>query len=291
MTLWFVFALMTAAAIFAVLWPLGRGASATGRRQRGRGLPGPARRDRSRCRCRPDRRAGGRGRAGRDRRAGCSRPRTRERDVPARVEPRSAPRGRDRGAGRDCRSRRRRSISRSVRRSLPDLPLASRARHGRPPTKPLDNLVAQVEAHLEKNPTDGRGWTVLAPVLAQLGRYDDAARAYRNAITYAGDTAERRADLGEALRRPPTASSRRRPRPNSNARVARTPTTAKAQLFPRPCRRAGRPQGRRRDDLARACSPSARRRAVARRVQAALARVGGAATPALSRTRWPPRAT
>jgi cytochrome c-type biogenesis protein CcmH len=25
MTLWFVFALMTAAAIFAVLWPLGRG--------------------------------------------------------------------------------------------------------------------------------------------------------------------------------------------------------------------------------------------------------------------------
>ena len=26
MTLWFVFALMTAAAIFAVLWPLGRGA-------------------------------------------------------------------------------------------------------------------------------------------------------------------------------------------------------------------------------------------------------------------------
>ena len=28
MTLWFVFALMTVAAIFAVLWPLGRGASA-----------------------------------------------------------------------------------------------------------------------------------------------------------------------------------------------------------------------------------------------------------------------
>src|SRR4029453_4091074 len=51
----------------------------------------------------------------------------------------------------------------------------------------------------EKNPADGRGWTVLAPVLARLGRYDDAVRAYRNAITYAGDGAGRRADLAEAL--------------------------------------------------------------------------------------------
>jgi len=40
---------------------------------------------------------------------------------------------------------------------------------------------------------------VLAPVLARLGRYDDAVRAYRNAIAYAGDSAERRSDLGEAL--------------------------------------------------------------------------------------------
>jgi cytochrome c-type biogenesis protein CcmH len=59
--------------------------------------------------------------------------------------------------------------------------------------------VAQVEAHLEKNPGDARGWTVLAPVLARLGRYDDAVRAWRNAITYGGDSSERRADLGEAL--------------------------------------------------------------------------------------------
>ena len=36
MTLWFVFALMTAAAIFAVLWPLGRGARPQRDRQRGR---------------------------------------------------------------------------------------------------------------------------------------------------------------------------------------------------------------------------------------------------------------
>ena len=65
--------------------------------------------------------------------------------------------------------------------------------------QPLDNLVAQVEAHLEKSPADGRGWSVLAPVLARLGRYDEAIRAYRNSITYNGDSAERRADLGEAI--------------------------------------------------------------------------------------------
>jgi cytochrome c-type biogenesis protein CcmH len=81
---------------------------------------------------------------------------------------------------------------------LGDFPLVQRSR-APDATQPLDNLVAQVEQHLEKNPTDGRGWSVLAPVLTRLGRYDDAVRAFRNSITYNGDSAERRADLGEAL--------------------------------------------------------------------------------------------
>jgi cytochrome c-type biogenesis protein CcmH len=81
---------------------------------------------------------------------------------------------------------------------LGDFPLAERSRTA-DATQPLDNLVAQVEQHLEKSPADGRGWTVLAPVLARLGRYDEAVRAYRNSITYDGDNAERRADLGEAI--------------------------------------------------------------------------------------------
>ena len=81
---------------------------------------------------------------------------------------------------------------------LGDFPLAARSR-APDAAQPLENLIAQVEAHLENNPTDGRGWTVLAPVLARLGRYDDAVRAWRNAITYGGDSAERRADLGEVL--------------------------------------------------------------------------------------------
>ena len=36
-------------------------------------------------------------------------------------------------------------------------------------------------------------------MLMRIGRYDDAVRAYHNSITYNGDSAGRRADLGEAL--------------------------------------------------------------------------------------------
>lgn len=82
--------------------------------------------------------------------------------------------------------------------SLGDFPLAERQR-AEIATASLDRLVAQVEAHLEKNPTDARGWEVLAPVLFKLGRFDDAARAFRNIIIHKGENAARRADLGEAL--------------------------------------------------------------------------------------------
>ncbi|MGX9393633.1 c-type cytochrome biogenesis protein CcmI [Nitrobacteraceae bacterium UC4446_H13] len=82
--------------------------------------------------------------------------------------------------------------------TLPDFPLASRTRT---PVagQSLDQLVAQVQTHLETNPTDGRGWGVLAPVLGRLGRFEDAAQAFRNAIRYDGDSAGRRAGFGEAL--------------------------------------------------------------------------------------------
>ena len=60
-------------------------------------------------------------------------------------------------------------------------------------------LVGRVEAHLEQNPEDGRGWEVLGPVYMRLGRYDDAVTARKNALRLSGSTAEREADLGEAL--------------------------------------------------------------------------------------------
>jgi cytochrome c-type biogenesis protein CcmH len=74
------------------------------------------------------------------------------------------------------------------------------ARRALPPGQsPIMELVARIEAHLEQNPEDGRGWEVLAPVYMRLGRYDDAVRARRNVLRLLGPTAAREADLGEAI--------------------------------------------------------------------------------------------
>jgi len=196
MTLWFVFALMTAAAIFAVLLPLGVGSRAqTGGsettvykdqlaeidRDVAAGLIGASEADAARVEI--------------SRRLLAAADQTRDPPV-------------------QSNTRLRRSAALLSLVGLPvlavavylplgsprlgDFPLAQRAR-APDATQPLDALVAKVEQHLEQNPTDARGWTVLAPVLARLGRFDDAARAYRNAIAYGGETADRRADLGEVI--------------------------------------------------------------------------------------------
>ena len=81
---------------------------------------------------------------------------------------------------------------------LPGQPLASRDAAPME-NRSLDALVAQVEAHLAKNPEDGRGWEVVAPVYMRLGRFEDAVKARRNALRINGASAEREADLGEAL--------------------------------------------------------------------------------------------
>jgi cytochrome c-type biogenesis protein CcmH len=80
---------------------------------------------------------------------------------------------------------------------LPGQPLYARVKS--PEALPVEQLVVQIEQHLERNPKDGRGWEVLAPVYMEMGRFDDAVRARRNALTYNGETAMRESDLGEAL--------------------------------------------------------------------------------------------
>ncbi|MDO9059121.1 MAG: c-type cytochrome biogenesis protein CcmI [Bradyrhizobium sp.] len=196
MTLWFVFALMTVAAIFAVLWPLSRGV-----RPQSEGSEAAVYKDQL-------------GEIDRDLASGLIGSSEAE---AARVEI-----SRRLLAARDSQDGPPVASSAKLRRSaailalvglpimalaiylplgsprLGDFPLAQRAR-APDAAQPFENMVAQVEAHLEKNPTDGRGWNVLAPVLARLGRFEEAARAYRNSITYNGDSSERRSDLGEAL--------------------------------------------------------------------------------------------
>jgi cytochrome c-type biogenesis protein CcmH len=88
-----------------------------------------------------------------------------------------------------------------VRLGSPDLPgepIASR-RTGEEQANSIAALIARIETHLEEQPTDGRGWEVLAPVYLKLERYDDAVKARRNALNLLGETAQRDVDLGEAL--------------------------------------------------------------------------------------------
>ena len=196
MMLWFVFALMTAAAIFAVLLPLGLG----GGKQAG-GNEAIVYKDQL-AEVDSDLSAGLIGSA----EAEAARVEIGRRLLAAADQDRDAP------VGSNVRLRRVAAVVAlvglpivAVATYLPlgsprlaDFPLAERAR-AEPGKQPLESLVAQVEQHLEKNPADGRGWTVLAPVLARLGRFDDSVRAFRNAITYSGETADRRADLGEVM--------------------------------------------------------------------------------------------
>ncbi len=80
---------------------------------------------------------------------------------------------------------------------LPGQPLSARAADAH--DQSIDRLVAQVEGHLEANPDDARGWEVIAPVYLRLGRFDEAVKARRNLLRLTGETAERQSDLGEAL--------------------------------------------------------------------------------------------
>lgn len=81
---------------------------------------------------------------------------------------------------------------------LPGAPLAERMR------APVDGsdvaiMVRKVEEHLARNPNDGQGYEVLAPFYLRLGRPEDAARAYAEAIRTLGPSAERHSARGEAL--------------------------------------------------------------------------------------------
>ena len=82
---------------------------------------------------------------------------------------------------------------------LPGQPLAARLADAHGEGNSVEALFRRVEAHLEQHPDDGRGWEVIAPVYMRLGRYEDAAKARANALRLLGPTAQRQADLGEAL--------------------------------------------------------------------------------------------
>jgi cytochrome c-type biogenesis protein CcmH len=197
MALWFPLALMTAAAIFVVLWPLGRSRAVPGS-----GGEVAVYRDQMR-ELERDRAAGLIGRAEAD----AARVEVSRRLLAAADTAERAP-----SASSSPWRRRFTALAAGIALpigalglylavgapGLPDQPLVART-NGPPESRPLAGVLAQVEAHLERNPNDGRGWQVVAPVYMRLARFDDAVRARRNALRLLGPSAEREADLGEAL--------------------------------------------------------------------------------------------
>ena len=63
----------------------------------------------------------------------------------------------------------------------------------------VEGLIAEVEAYLQHNPNDGRGWEILAPVYMRLNRSSDSVTAWRHALQLLGESAERDANLAESL--------------------------------------------------------------------------------------------
>ena len=200
MVLWIVLALMTGAAVLAVLWPLSntlparaetdsdipfyRSQLAEIERDRARGALAPAEADAARI-------ESGR----RLLRAAAELPTT----IDATSEPAL---------------RRRRAASALALSVVPIIGLALYGGLGSPhlpaqpvsarlaPPAPLPDEVAsaltRIEDHLAGNPGDARGWDVVAPIYLRSGRFDDAARAYARARQAGGDTVERLLGEGEA---------------------------------------------------------------------------------------------
>jgi cytochrome c-type biogenesis protein CcmH len=200
MTLWFSFALMTAAVMFSVLWPLRRA-----QRELGAGSDLAVYRDQL-AEIKRDRRSGLIGEAeAKAAHVEVSRRLLAAADV---AEARSA-----NSPATDSRHRRRLAALITVAAlpigtfalyllvgspNEPAQPLA--ARLNTPMEKhSLPVLVAKVEDHLAQNPQDGRGWQLLAPIYMRMGRFDDAIKAWRNTLRLVGETADGQADLGEAL--------------------------------------------------------------------------------------------
>lgn len=221
MTLWLILSLMTAAAIFAVLWPLSRrgiGVSeghdiavyrdqlAEVERDRRQGLIAPAEAEGAKLEISRRLLAAAEQTEPAETARGGKAPKASSKSSKSRAKS-QAP------AEDPATLWRRRAAAVIALVALPVLAAALYMKWGSPqlPGAPLsarldlpleqrsiESMVAQVEAHLENRPNDGRGWEVVAPVYMKMGRYPDAVRARANALRLLGATATRESDLGEA---------------------------------------------------------------------------------------------
>jgi cytochrome c-type biogenesis protein CcmH len=82
--------------------------------------------------------------------------------------------------------------------NLPGMPLAGRTDIATQDID-VDAAVAKIEERLKSHPDDLRGWTVLAPVYLQTGRYPEAEHAYRQIMALGGTDADTKTNLAETL--------------------------------------------------------------------------------------------
>ena len=81
----------------------------------------------------------------------------------------------------------------------PDLPAQPFAERLANPGNDISILIAKAENHLARNPDDGAGWDLLAPIYYRSGRVEDAANAFSQAIRLLGPTPERLDGYAETL--------------------------------------------------------------------------------------------
>lgn len=83
--------------------------------------------------------------------------------------------------------------------SLPSFPFEERAAQGGDRTPELRAMAQQLVSHLEKEPTDLRGWTLLGQTYTQLGEYRKAADIYARALVLDGGNPELMSARAESL--------------------------------------------------------------------------------------------
>ncbi|MGA9488060.1 MAG: c-type cytochrome biogenesis protein CcmI [Methylocella sp.] len=195
--LWLIFALLTAAAVISVLWPLAKSPRGVGRGAIGVALYkaqlAEIERDQAQSLVAPEDAQGAKVEAARRLMAAA--------EAPVEPVPRASP-------------KRVWLVSITVLIFVPVLAISLYARIGHPelPDAPLSArlnaaparmdravAIAKIEAHLVQHPDDGRGYEVLAPVYLRMGRAGDAVHAAQEALRLLGPNAERQELYGEAL--------------------------------------------------------------------------------------------
>jgi cytochrome c-type biogenesis protein CcmH len=78
-----------------------------------------------------------------------------------------------------------------------DQPLSARLEKAGP-HQDFAIVLARMEAHLAANPTDAKGWSLIAPIYLRQGRYEDAAKAFAATVRYGKPDTDLLAGLGEA---------------------------------------------------------------------------------------------